>query len=257
MSSVSGPGGPTPPPSVNNAIEQAQEVVESLAQEASTTSNPGADKLAGYISDLQPSFEAMRGSLAGDHVRQLAGVSDKSLDKLSKTLATVLGTPEVARSIAQPTKTGNLGNILLLLGDMVTELQNRRKEVLIQKKKFRVERYEFIQMLNSTEKEFKRVVTLIKKKRAGDKLLDRLMKEISETMTQLKRYRNLKIHKKVTLVMDEKWKSRIIEIIDLMLYDSDYAAYIREVLNGEKTNGKDHVKLREVLYKFKEMVEEF
>ncbi|NGX58253.1 MAG: hypothetical protein K940chlam3_01158, partial [Chlamydiae bacterium] len=188
MSGITGP--------LNKILKTTHQEVknfsDSIASGKTPVSQSKADK---FIKTIQQKVEYLQKASKGDFQAKSSGLNQKSLNRLSKAIVSLGTNAALARQLAKPEQHANLGNVLLSLGEEVEKMRKKEKEQNLRKKGYKVERFEVVEFLNSTEKEFNHFVRIIKDRDADEDVLFEFMQEIIRRMEVLKKLKKMPVKK--------------------------------------------------------------
>ncbi|MCB1148927.1 MAG: hypothetical protein KDK48_02080 [Chlamydiia bacterium] len=223
-------GGSSPTNPVQQVLQQAQKNISDLEQSASSLTNSKAEQV---VRSLQENLATLQNQSGKDLPSNFQQLSDKMLDKLSQSLFILANNTTALQQMQKTGAGGNLGNILQGLQEEVEKIRDKKQqETRLNKKRVKVEKYELIEFLNSTEKELEKFVAHIKENSADEDELLQFMLALMKKMESLKNYKSLKFSNHLIVPKDSKELKRLIRLIDSVLNNSEYAEYLAALGKG-------------------------
>jgi len=173
----------------------------------------------------------------------------KTLDRLNHALGQ-LGMTQAVKG-----ERVNWGNVLLSLRDFVKKMEDRKKDARLLRKGKKIESIEVVEFLNSTEKEFRRMVTLIKDRDADDETLVQFILELMRKMEVLGAIQEMAKTRKLSLKVDQKYFKQLLKYIKQLQQNEEIKHFIHETgSNGE--SGNSHLRFWKALKQFSALINE-
>jgi len=249
MSDISG--------SLNRVIETAHQEVQNFAETVGSGDKPVSQaKTQKFIQTMQQKIAYIQKAAKGDiAAAKFSDVNTKMLDNLAKAIVSLGTDAALARQIAKPEQHANLGNVLLGLGEAVEKMRRKNKEAKILKKGYKIERFEVVEFLNSTEKEFRRFIAVIRNQEADEDLLLEFMREIirrTKILMMLKRMPSKSLKKLKISTADY---NRILKIVNEMTREEEFRKKVYDTGVKGKT-GNSHLRFWKALKKFRSIIDE-
>ncbi len=237
---------------IASAQHDVQKFADSLSQGNQTISSPQAKK---FIKAIQQKALALRNEARGDFRAKAEGLDSKSLDRLEKAIAFLGANSALARQFAKPSQYANLGNVLLSLGETIEKMKRKRQEVIIKKKGLKVERFEIIEFLNSTEKEFRRFVAAVKDRGADEDLLLEFIRELIRRMEVLQFLHKISLPRKAEKLVESKHYKKLLELIEQISEDELVRKKIYKIgMSG--ASGNSHLRFWKTLKHLTQVLED-
>jgi tetratricopeptide (TPR) repeat protein len=235
--------------SVHNEVQQ---IADAAAKGGETISSSQAEK---FGLSLQQKAEALQNEARGDFRAKAEGLDGKSLNRLSQAIASLGANSALARQLAKPSQYANLGNVLLSLGETIEKMKRKRQEVIFKKKGLKVERFEIIEFLNSTEKEFERFVAIIRERGADEDVLLDFIRELIKRMEILKYLHKISLEKKAKRLVESKYYKKLLKVIDAISEDERLRKQIYDIsIDGE--TGMTHLRFWKTLKQMGQILDE-
>ena len=243
--------------SLNKILRSVQQDVQNFANSLEngekTVPKSKADQ---FIRTIQQKVNFLQKAAKGDiHAAKFSNLNAKTLDGLSKAIVSLGTNTALARQLAKPEQHANLGNVLLGLGEAVEKMRRKKKEATILGKGYKVERFEVVEFLNATEKEFERFVAVIKENDEDEDVLLAFMREIIRRMQILKMLKQMPTKKLKKLKISTRQYDRIQKIVKRMTLEDSFRKKVYETGVSGKS-GNAHLRFWKALKEFSNMINE-
>jgi len=243
--------------SLNKVLQTVHQEVKDFAQNVEGGGKPvPKSKTEQFIRTIQQKANYLQTAAKGDvHTAKFANLNPKTLDRLAKAIVALGTNSALARQLAKPEQHANLGNVLLGLGEAVEKMRRKKKEATILKKGYKVERFEIVEFLNATEKEFEKFVAVIKERDEDEDLLLSFLREIIRRLEILKMLKRMPSKNLKKLKISTQQYNRILKIVKEMTHEESFRKKVYETgVNGK--SGNSHLRFWKALKEFSSMINE-
>lgn len=247
MSGITGP--------LNKIIEATHQEVQAFSQSVAQGKSPVSQaKTDKFIQNIQEKVDYLQNAAKGDFQAKASNLNQQSLARLANAVMSLGGNSALARQLAKPEQQANLGNVLLSLGETIEKMRRKHKEKEVGKKGYKVERFEIIEFLNSTEKQFHDFVATIKERDADEDVLFEFMQALIKQMKMLKILKKMSSSRLKKLKISPKEYKRLLRIIRHMTQNEGFRHNIYEIGMKGKA-GNMHLRFWKVVKELRDLLE--
>lgn len=243
--------------SLNRILQNVHQEVQNFAKSIQSGDQPvSKSQTDQFIRTLQQKTNFIQNAAKGDvQAAKFSSLNSQTLDGLAKAIVALGTNAALARQLAKPEQHANLGNVLLGLGEAVEKMRRKKKEGAILKKGYKVERYEIVEFLNATEKEFERHKIVIKEEDEDEDLLLAFMREIIRRMQILKMLKKMPSRALKKLKIPTQQYNRILKLVRSMTQEESFRKKVYQAgMNG--ATGNSHLRFWKALKEFQHLIEE-
>jgi len=243
--------------SLNRVLQNVHQEVQNFVQDIQSGDKPiSQSQTDRFIQTLQQKTNFLENAAKGDvQGAKFSNLNSKTLDGLARAIVTLGTNAALARQLAKPEQHANLGNVLLGLGETVEKMRRKKKESVILKKGYKVERYEIVEFLNATEKEFERHKIVILEGDEDEDVLLAFMREITRRMQILKMLKKIPAKTLKKLKISTQQYNRILKLIKSMTREESFRKKVYQRGAGGKS-GNAHLRFWKALKEFQNMIED-
>jgi len=179
-------------------------------------------------------------------------VDPKMLNRMSHAL-NGLGGAVASNQIKGPTAATNLANVIQGLANEIEKVQKRQVDKNFLKKGKKVEKYEVVEFLNATEKEFEQFIAKLKERDPEEEELLELVLVILRKIGLFRSLRSLKLDYKVSTKVSPELKKRLLFVIKQLRQEPTLKEKIRKAgTSGSQKNA--HLRFWNAMKQFEELV---
>jgi len=243
--------------SLNRVLQNVHQEVENFAQSIQSGDKPVSQSQTDrFIRTLQQKANFLQNAAKGDVLAsKFSNLNTHTLEGLAKAIVSLGTNAALARQLAKPEQHANLGNVLLGLGEAVEKMRKKKKEGTILKKGYKVERFEIVEFLNTTEKEFERHKIVIKKGDEDEDFLLAFMREIIRRMQILQMLKKMPSKTLKKLKISTLQYNRILKLIVSMTREDSFRKKVYQAGVSGKT-GNAHLRFWKALKEFQHIIED-
>lgn len=243
--------------SLNRILETVHQEVQNFSETVAAKGEPvPSSQTTRFVKALQQKSAFLQEAAKGDFTAEkFANLNPKMLDRLAAALSSLGANSALARTIGKPEQQANLGNVLLGLGDAIEKMRNKAKEARIFKKGYKIERFEVVEFLNATEKEFERFIAVIKEREEDEEFLLAFIRELMRRMKIMNQLKKMPAKNLKKLNVSPQHYNRILNLIESMISEESFRKIIYTVgVEGE--SGNAHLRFWKTLKEFSDLIQD-